>query len=71
MVYLDTNIIMRYLLDDHADLSEKARQIIDSETSLFICEGVCAEIVYVLTKVYHVENEIIKQKNKYGKYQQL
>ena len=52
---------MRYLLDDHIELSAKARQIIDSNTSLFICDGVFAEIVYVLSKVYCVEREIIKQ----------
>lgn len=52
---------MRYLLDDHAELSARARQIIDSDKNLFICDGVCAEIVYVLSKVYNVERELIKQ----------
>jgi predicted nucleic-acid-binding protein len=61
MVFLDTNIVMRYLLDDHIELSARARHIIDSTTNLFICDGVCAEIVYVLSKVYLVEREIIKQ----------
>jgi len=61
MVFLDTNIVMRYLLDDHVELSAKARQIIDSTTNLFICDGVCAEIIYVLSKAYLVEREIIKQ----------
>jgi len=61
MVYIDTNIIMRYLLDDHKELSEKAKQIIDSETKLFICDGVFVEIIYVLTKVYRVERELVKR----------
>jgi predicted nucleic-acid-binding protein len=61
MVFLDTNVVMRYFLDDHVELSENARQIIDCDTDLFLCEGVCAEIVYVLSKVYLVEREIIKQ----------
>lgn len=61
MVFLDTNVVMRYFLDDHVELSENARQIIDCDTDLFICEGVCAEIVYVLSKVYLVERTIIKQ----------
>lgn len=52
---------MRYLLDDHIELSTKAKGIIDSDTSLFICDGVCAEIVYVLSKVYNVERETIKE----------
>lgn len=59
MVFLDTNIVMRYLLDDHQELSTRARQIIDSESDLTICDGVCAEIVYVLSKAYFVEREII------------
>jgi len=61
MIYLDTNIVMRYLLDDHTELSAKAKKIIDSDTSLFICDGICAEIVYVLSKVYNVEREVIKE----------
>ncbi len=53
---------MRYLLNDNAELSQKARDIIDSNTNLFVCDGVCAEIVYVLSKVYGVEREIISLK---------
>ncbi len=51
---------MRYLLDDHVELSPKAKQLIDSESNLYICDGVFAEIVYVLSKVYKVEREIIR-----------
>lgn len=61
MEFLDTNIILRYLLDDHKELSEKSRKIIDSQTNLFICDGVFAEIIYVLTKVYKVERILVKQ----------
>ena len=61
MVYLDTNVVLRYLLDDHPELSERARQIIDESEELFIWDSVCAEIVYVLLKVYNVEREVIKQ----------
>jgi predicted nucleic-acid-binding protein len=61
MIYLDTNILMRYLLDDHPELSKKAQQIIDSEKQLFICESVFTEIVYVLSKVYEIERDLIKQ----------
>jgi predicted nucleic-acid-binding protein len=52
---------MRYLLDDHQELSTKARQIIDTNADLLICDGVCAEIVYVLSKAYFVEREIISK----------
>lgn len=43
------------------ELSEKSRKIIDSQTNLFICDGVFAEIIYVLTKVYKVERILVKQ----------
>jgi len=61
MIYIDTNIILRYLLDDHIELSAKAKTIIENDSDLFICDGVFAEIVYVLSKVYNVEHEIIQQ----------
>jgi len=61
MTFLDTNIVLRYLLNDSAELSTKATQIIDNDNvSYFLCYGVCAEIVYVLQKVYSVEREIIQ-----------
>jgi len=61
MVYLDTNIVLRYLLEDNEELSNNARKIIDSDTDLFICDGIFAEIVYVLSKVYKVERGLIQQ----------
>ena len=60
MIYVDSNIILRYLLDDHIKLSKKAREIIDSENNIFICDGVLAEIVYVLSKTYQVKRKDIK-----------
>ncbi len=61
MTYIDANIVLRYLLNDSAELSTKATQIIDNDNvSYFLCDGVCAEIVYVLQKVYSVEREIIQ-----------
>lgn len=60
MIFIDTNIILRYLLDDNIELSQKAQKLIDSDKKLFLNDAVCAEVIYVLSKVYNVEREIIK-----------
>ena len=58
MKIADANIILRYLLNDHEELSEKATVIIENNEVLLPNE-VIAEIVYVLEKVYEVKNEEI------------
>ena len=55
---VDANIIIRYLLNDHEELSEKATVIIENNEVL-LPNVVIAEIVYVLEKVYEVKNEEI------------
>ena len=51
---VDANIVLRYMLDDHAELSLKARQIIDGNMIEVPIEVLC-EVVFVLSKVYGVE----------------
>jgi predicted nucleic-acid-binding protein len=58
MKIVDANIILRYLLNDHEELSEKATVIIENNEVL-LPNVVIAEIVYVLEKVYEVKNEEI------------
>ncbi len=58
MVIVDTNIILRYLLNDDEKLNKKAREIIDNNDTL-ITNEVIIETCYVLTKLYKVETEII------------
>ena len=53
MRIVDANIILRYLLGDHTELSERARQIIEGNT-IFVPIEVLCEVVYVLTRVYKV-----------------
>ena len=64
MIIVDTNIILRYLLQDSEELSEKATDIIDNN-EIFIPTEVIVEASYVLKKVYNVEKEkiyeVIKQ----------
>lgn len=58
MILVDTNIILRYLLDDNKELSKKATEIIDNN-EIFIPTEVIVEVSYVLKKVYNVEKEKI------------
>jgi predicted nucleic-acid-binding protein len=54
MLIIDANIVLRYLLLDHAELSERAAEIIENN-HVFIPFEVVAEVVYVLEKVYRIE----------------
>ena len=58
MVIVDTNIILRYLLNDDEKLNKKAREIIDNN-DILITNEVIIEACYVLKKLYKVEKEII------------
>ena len=51
MIVIDTNIILRYLLEDNEELSKKAIEIIDNN-QIFIPTEVIVEASYVLKKVY-------------------
>jgi len=50
MTYVDTNILLRWLLGDHKELSTKAEKLVQATApgSLLITDVVVAEIVYVL-----------------------
>jgi len=58
MQIIDANIILRYVLNDHEELSPKARQIIDENVTVVPIEVLC-EVVYVLSSFYKVERKII------------
>lgn len=60
MSIIDANILLRYLLDDHPDLSPKAAEILEQQTVTVPMEVAC-EVVYVLQKVYAVERAEIRQ----------
>ena len=60
MALVDANIVLRYLLDDHPELSPKAVEIIEEKDASLPMEAVC-EVVYVLQKVYKVDRERIQQ----------
>lgn len=60
MSLVDANVVLRYLLDDHAELSTQAAAILEQQTVTLPIEVAC-EVVYVLQKVYAVNREDIRQ----------
>lgn len=66
MIFLDSNIVLRFVLDDNPKLSPKASgifsRISSGEVKVFIPWVVLAEIVYVLLKVYKLKKDVIVEK---------
>jgi len=60
MQIVDANIILRYLLADHKELSAKAEEIIDNNNIHLPIEVLC-EVVYVLEKVYKIDRADISK----------
>lgn len=60
MAVIDANIVLRYILNDHEELSAKATDIIENRSVTLPMEAAC-EVVYVLQKVYKVERKQIQQ----------
>ena len=60
MVYADTNIIVRFIIDDNKEMADLAETAILSG-DLFVAAEVFAEVTYVLYKVYGIEREKIAQ----------
>jgi predicted nucleic-acid-binding protein len=57
MALIDANIVLRYLLDEHQDLSVKAAELIEGRQEIFMPMEVVCEVVYVLEKVYKVDRQ--------------
>jgi len=60
MVLFDTNAVLRYILQDNLEMAE----VVEQQMSNFyrcVPVEVIAEVVYVLSKVYKVEHNIISQ----------
>jgi predicted nucleic-acid-binding protein len=58
MEITDANIILRYLLKDDENCFSKARVILE-ENNILLPFEVCAEVIYVLEKVYKVPRKNI------------
>lgn len=59
MQMLDTNIVLRYLLNDNKEMADQAEKIIREGSALVTIE-VIAEAVYVLKGVYSIERRKIE-----------
>jgi predicted nucleic-acid-binding protein len=62
MLYLDANVILRYLLADEVDQHIISKNIIEGDKDLFILDGVVVEIVYVLTRTYGINRKLTSDK---------
>ncbi len=60
MVMLDTNIILRYLLNDDEQMASEAENTIKNMPVQVNIE-IFAEVIYVLNGVYHIDKAEIKQ----------
>lgn len=59
MVIIDANIVLRYILDDHEELSPRSTDILEHQLVILPMEAAC-EVVYVLRKVYGVDRPHIR-----------
>jgi predicted nucleic acid-binding protein len=50
--FVDTNILVRHLTGDPADMAARATAYLEAETSLLLTDLVAAETVYVLESYY-------------------
>src|SRR5579884_890782 len=55
---LDTNVVLRYLLNDITEQTEKARKVI-TNSACYITDVVAAEIIFVLERVIEVDRQDI------------
>lgn len=60
MVIFDTNMILRYLLNDNAEMAEKAENYLN-QAAVIVTIEVIAEVVYVLKGVYRMERRKISE----------
>ena len=55
-ILFDTNMILRYLLNDHVEMAEQAEKYLN-ENDVVVTVEVIAEVVYVLKGVYELERK--------------
>jgi len=55
---IDTNVIIRYLAADHPEYHQKSKEILEkiylAETRAVILSEVIMEVLFVMTKQYHM-----------------
>ena len=62
MIAIDTNVLLRYLLQDDKQQASKANRLIESHESVFVSDVVLVETVWTLAgKRYKLEPEAVAQ----------
>jgi len=56
MIRIDTNYIIRYLVNDNIEMANIAEEILTSK-NVFISNEILAEVVYVLLGVYQIPKD--------------
>jgi predicted nucleic acid-binding protein len=57
--FLDTSVIVRYLMSDPPDLAARAASVIDGEETLILSAVALVETAYVLTTVYEAPRDVV------------
>lgn len=57
--FIDSNIVVRYVMDYPPEQAEVATTILESGEDLILTEGVLAEISYVLRRNYNIPREAV------------
>ncbi|OGG19080.1 hypothetical protein A3D78_04345 [Candidatus Gottesmanbacteria bacterium RIFCSPHIGHO2_02_FULL_39_14] len=52
MIYLDTNVLIRFFTKDDLAKAKKVKELLEKESEIFINDVVFPELDYVLRKVY-------------------
>jgi predicted nucleic-acid-binding protein len=63
MQIIDANILLRYVLNDHSELSPKAKEIINKHIVEVPIEVLC-EVIYVLTGHYEIDKQSVSMELK-------
>jgi predicted nucleic-acid-binding protein len=58
MIRIDTNYIIRYLVNDNLEMADIAEEILTTK-NVFISNEILAEVVYVLLGVYKISKDDI------------
>lgn len=59
MIYLDTNILVRFFTHDDLTKATKVKDLLEKESEIFISDVVFPEIEYVLIKIYNLKRNSI------------
>lgn len=59
MASADTNVLLRWALDDLPDQSTKAARLLEGSDEVSIADAAIIEMAYVLEKVYKLERKLV------------